>query len=207
MKFLPNIIMNNTESSIKELNFWQNILSLVEKILVNADDDDETRLYKSVQLVSAVMVSVAAFIWGIIYFWFGEFLAGSIPLTYALMTILSLLILRIYKFYQFFRFSQVLMFLTLPFLLMASLGGFIIGSVVIIWGFFAPIAALLSGQVRLAIYWFIAFILLVLLSGFIQPYLRTENNLPDLLVTIFFMINVGTVSFIVFLVLYFFFKR
>jgi signal transduction histidine kinase len=98
------------------------------------------------------------------------------------------------------------MFLTLPFLLMASLGGFIIGSVVIIWGFFAPIAALLSGQVRLAIYWFIAFVLLVLVSGFIQPYLRTENNLPDLLVTIFFIINIGTVSFIVFLVLFFFFK-
>jgi signal transduction histidine kinase len=90
---------------------------------------------------------------------------------------------------------------------MASLGGFIIGSVVIIWGFFAPIAALLSGQVRTAIYWFIAFAFLVLVSGFIQPYLRTENNLPELLVTIFFIINIGTVSLIVFLMLFYFFKR
>jgi signal transduction histidine kinase len=199
--------MNNTEGSVNELNIWQNILSLVEKILVNADDDDETHLYKSVQLVSAIMVSVAAIIWGVIYLSFGEYLAGSIPLTFAAVTILSLLVLRVYKIYQFFRFSQILMFLILPFLLMASLGGFIIGSVVIIWGFFAPIAALLSGQVRLAVYWFIAFVLLVLVSGFIQPYLRTENNLPELLVTIFFIINLGTVSFIVFLVLFFFFKR
>jgi len=199
--------MKNTEGSVNELNLWQNILLLVEKILVNADDDDETHLYKSVQLVSAIMVSVAAIIWGIIYLSFGEYLAGSIPLTFAAVTILSLLVLRVYKIYQFFRFSQILMFLTLPFLLMASLGGFIIGSVVIIWGFFAPIAALLSGQVRLAVYWFIAFVLLILVSGFIQPYLRTENNLPELLVTIFFIINIGTVSFIVFLVLFFFFKR
>ena len=43
--------MKNTEGSVNELNLWQNILLLVEKILVNADDDDETHLYKSVQLV------------------------------------------------------------------------------------------------------------------------------------------------------------
>lgn len=199
--------MENSEGSIKSLNRWQNILSVVEKILVSPDDDEETRLHKSVQLVSAIMVSVAAFIWGIIYFLYGEFLSGSIPLTYAIVTIMSLLVLRFYKIYQFFSFSQILMFLILPFLLMLSLGGFIIGSVVIIWGFVAPIAALLSGKVNRAVYWFIAFATLVLVSGYLQPYLRKENNLPDVAVTIFFVINIGAVAFIVFRVLYYFFKQ
>jgi len=84
---------------------------------------------------------------------------------------------------------------------MASLGGFVNGSAVIVWGFFAPIVKLLTGQVRNAIYWFIAFVFSVLVSGYIQPYLRTDNNLPDTLKTVFFILNIGTVSFIVFQIL------
>ena len=90
---------------------------------------------------------------------------------------------------------------------MLALGGFVKGSVVIVWSILAPIGALLSGQLRQAIFWFNAFIFLVILSGILQPYLRPENNLPDEAVSLFFIINIGTVSFITFLVLNYFVKQ
>jgi len=193
--------MSKNKQTIASLGFWQRIFVDTLKIGVNADDDDETRLHKLIMVITSVTISFAGTIWGIIYISFGELQAGLIPMFYAVFTMLSLMALRVYDIYRFFNFSQILMILMLPYLLMVSLGGFVSGSVVIIWGFFAPIAALLSGQVRASFYWFFSFVILVLVSGFIQPYLNTENNLPDIVRIIFFVINIGTVSFVIFLVL------
>ena len=99
------------------------------------------------------------------------------------------------------------MSLLLPFLLMASLGGYINGSAVIIWGLFAPISALLSGQLRQSYFWFTVYTALLIFSGFVQPYLRTSNNLPPEIQTTFFVFNLGVVAFIIFQVLNFFVKK
>jgi len=183
------------------MNFWQNVFAKTLRIGVNDDDDDETRLHKLIMVITSVAISVAGTIWGIIYIYFGEFQSGLIPISYAVFTIITLLILRVYNIYRIFNFTQILLTLLLPFLLMISLGGFVSGSVVIVWAFFAPIVALLSGQVRAAIYWFLSFVVLVLVSGLIQPHLNTENNLPETLRIIFFVINIGTVGLVIFLVL------
>lgn len=90
---------------------------------------------------------------------------------------------------------------------MLTLGGFVNASAVIVWAFFAPLASLLSGNVRKAIYWFSAFVILIFLSAIIEPYTRAENNLPGIVKTIFFAINIGTVSFVNFLVLVNFVKN
>jgi signal transduction histidine kinase len=153
------------------------------------------------------MTSFAAAIWGIVYIWFDEVLAGWIPLSYSIITILLVVILRVFNIYRIFSFTQIFMALLLPFLLMASLGGYINGSVVIIWGLFAPISALLSGQLRQARYWFAVYAALLIFSGFVQPYLRTSNNLPPGIQMVFFVFNLGTVTFIIFEVLIFFVKK
>jgi guanylate cyclase len=45
---------------------------------------------------------------------------------------------------------------------------------------------------------------LVVLSGFLQPYLRFTNHLPQILVTVFFVLNIGAVSSIAFVLLHYF---
>lgn len=193
--------MDSNKNSIISISFWQKVFVNTSNIGGNPEDNEETRLHKLIMVLIAIMISVAASIWGLIYISFGELRSGLIPLTYTLITIVSLLIMRAFNIYRIFSFVQIFLILILPFLLMVSLGGFINGSGVIIWGFFAPISALLSGKVREAIYWFLGFVLLVLLSGFIQPLFDFDNNLPDLVKIIFFVINISTVSLIVFLVL------
>jgi signal transduction histidine kinase len=90
---------------------------------------------------------------------------------------------------------------------MISLGGFISGSAVILWGVLAPIGALLCGTSSQAWYWFIAYILSLIFCGIIQPFLPNNNNLPNTIITIFFVINLGAVSAITFVVLKYFVKQ
>jgi len=195
------------EDSIKHLNLWQIILTAVENIGVASDDDEETSLQKSVLIKTSILISVAAVIWGAIYVWVGEVRAGLIPLSYAFLSTCSLFILKISNIFRLFRLSQIILILLLPFLLMIALGGYVNGSAVIVWSILAPIGALLSGQFRQAKFWFFAFIFLVILSGFLQPYLRTDNALTESVIVLFFIINISTVSFITFLVLNYFVKQ
>ena len=117
------------------------------------------------------------------------------------------MMLRTSRSFKVFRFIQLLLTLLLPVLVMLALGGFINGSAVILWGLLAPIGALLCGSSRQALEWFLAFFASVVISAIIQPYLRTENNLPHEVVLVFFVVNISAVSTVIFLVLNYFVKQ
>jgi len=92
---------------------WQNILSKVEKMGVIDDEDEQVRLQKSVLVVTAMWIGRAAIFWGLIYYIYGEYLAGSIPISYSILTLLSFQLLKASKNFRFFSFSQILMLLLL----------------------------------------------------------------------------------------------
>jgi signal transduction histidine kinase len=199
--------MNIAKENTSHLKFWEKILSILEEIGLDETDEEQSRLEKIIMVRTSVLINVAAIIWGLIYLQFDEVLAGIIPLSYVFLSTLSLFILKLYNNFPVFRFTQIALILLLPFVLMMTLGGFIKGSVVILWALLAPIGALLSGQLRQALYWFIGFLGLIIVSGFLQPLLRTYNNLPDGIITLFFIINIIAVTFIIYLVLNYFVKN
>jgi adenylate cyclase len=167
-------------------------------------DGDNLRLKKSLMVVLSLPFVVAGLLWGILYFSFGEKLAGSIPFSYGIFSLLSIFHFGITGKFQLFRFSQLLLVLLLPFLLMMSLGGFIGGSSVILWSLICPLGALLFDEAENALKWFLAFIGLVVFSGLIQPYLPFSSDLPATVIIFFFVINLFGVSGIIFLMLYYF---
>jgi signal transduction histidine kinase len=138
---------------------------------------------------------------------FDEPVPALIPFCYSLLSTVNLIVLRFSRSFKNFRFVQLLLTLLLPVLVMLALGGFVNGSAVILWGLLAPIGALLCGGSRQAFQWFLSYFALVLLSAFLQPYLRTENNLPHAVILSFFVINIGAVSTVIFLVLNYFVKQ
>ena len=182
----------------------QKTLSYVAQIGVNSEDPDEIRLQKTLLVVIAIMVIPAAVLWGIVYLIFGEGLAASIPLSYAVISSLSIFIFSRTKRYQFYRFSQLFLIVLLPFMLMVALGGFVSSSAVIIWALLCPMGALVFSSPRSAVYWFLVYLGLVVLSGFLQTFVRPANNLSPLLITLFFVLNIGAVSGIAFVLLYYF---
>jgi adenylate cyclase len=185
----------------------QKLISRISRIGADPRDSDTVRLQKGLLVSGAFMFLAAGAVWGGIYMAFGEWLAGSIPLSYALVSLSSVLLFAWTKRYQLFRSSQLTLILLLPFLLMVALGGFINSSAVILWSLISPLGALLFDEPRRAPRWFIAFLGMVVLSGFLQPYVRLSNHLPQSLVLGFFVLNIGAVSAIAFTLLYSFVRQ
>ncbi|HXQ39495.1 MAG TPA: adenylate/guanylate cyclase domain-containing protein [Anaerolineales bacterium] len=185
-------------------DFLQRMVPLVARIGSNPHDDDDIRLQKSLLVLCAFPFMFAGVFWGLLYIFANEPLAGAIPLGYAIISMLSIIYFGRTRQYQFFRFSQLTLILLLPFLLMVALGGFLDGSAVVLWALICPMGALLFDEPRHAPRWFLAFIILVVLSGLLEPYVRANNNLSPELVNFFFVINLIGVGSLVFMMVFYF---
>jgi guanylate cyclase len=162
-------------------------------------DSDDVRRKKRYLVASAVLVLPAGLIWGLIYFAFGEPVAGAIPLGYSVFSAVSIAAFARTRSFGVFRALQLLFILLLPFLLQIALGGFVPASAVVVWSLLCPFGALVFHDVRNATRWFVLFVVLVALSPFVGT--RLDNGLPLWLVTLLFVLNISTVSSIVFVLL------
>src|SRR2546421_6969254 len=82
----------------------------------DVDSQAQQQLFASV----ALWFICAGALWGVAYLLFGEPLGASIPLGYAVISLVSLYLCRRTHYYRFFRSSQFLLILFLPFLLMIA---------------------------------------------------------------------------------------
>lgn len=180
------------------------VFAWVARIGADPNDEDDIKLQKSLLVICAILFIFAGAAWGLMYILFGEALAGMIPLSYSAISLLSIFHFGLTRRYHFFRFSQLVLILLLPFLLMVTLGGFVNGSAVILWALICPLGALLFDKRSHAPAWFLAFLGLVVLSGFLQPYVGSANNLSPGVVIFFFAINLMGVSTIIFLMFSYF---
>ena len=178
------------------------IVALAARIGADPSDSDDVRLQKALLVGASFMFILAGALWGVAYLALGEPIAGSIPLSYSVVSLLSVVIFALTRRYRFFRFSQLLLILLLPFLLQVAMGGFINSSGVVLWSLLCPLGALLFSEPRHAPGWFLAYLGLVFVSGVIQPYLRVGNTLSPGLVIVFFVANIGGASGIAFILLY-----
>ncbi len=96
------------------------------------------------------------------------------------------------------------MIFVLPFALMLSLGGYVLGSAVMAWAVIAPLGALWGGTAREAVIRVFAFLAAAVVSGLVEPLLRTSNGLPEWLRTAFFVLNLGIFMSVVVWLLYYF---
>ena len=177
--------------------FSLDIPTSLTRLASNPGDDQDTVLKKSALVITSLMVVVAATIWGIIYVLYDEPLAGAIPLSYAVLSLLTLIWLT-RKNFRLYLISQLTLMLILPFLLMTALGGYALSSAVIIWPLITALGALTYTSRPQAVRIMAIYLALLIIAGLIEPYTRSTNNLPDWLITLFFVLNLGTVSLIAF---------
>lgn len=166
--------------------------------------DDPLRLQKTIVFAFAMMVSAAGIIWGLTYLLAGAEVAASIPFAYSALSFVNIVVFRMRRDFPLFRFIQLLLTLVLPFLLLVVLGGFEPSSAVILWSLLAPLGALLVADRAQAKRWFLAFIALVLISAFLDVSATEEEPLSSGFVVLFYIMNTGAVSAIVFILLHYF---
>ncbi|MGE5139850.1 MAG: adenylate/guanylate cyclase domain-containing protein [Rudaea sp.] len=172
-------------------------ISVASRVGADSSDSEDIRLQKAILVLGSSMFIAAGAAWGVMYWAFGEWLAGSIPLGYSVISTLSVFFFARTRIYPLFRTTQLLLILLLPFLLQIALGGFINSSAVVLWSLICPIGALLLTDYRQALAWFLAYLLFVAISGLLQAYVRTSNNLPHGVIILFFVLNIGVISSIV----------
>lgn len=116
-------------------------------------------------------------------------------MSYSVISLLTLIHYFKIKTTAFLEISQLLLVLLLPFFLMWSLGGFFHGSTVMIWALFTPIAASIFMNKKDALFWFIAYFILLLFSAAIQNFLAINiTPIPEVARIIFFVLNLGAGS-------------
>jgi guanylate cyclase len=183
---------------------FQKFLPLVSRLGIDPNDSGEVRLQKSSLVLGSFMFIFAGALWGVLYFALGKTIAGWIPLSYAVVSLLSIVLFHVTRRFQFFLISQLLLILLLPFLLMIALGGFIQSSGVILWSLISPMIALLFFEPRRAFRWLASYLGLVALSGFFEFRPLVLSSLPPMIVTLFFVMNIGAVSAILIVLLAYF---
>jgi hypothetical protein len=195
-------LISGLDKLINIIDVWIERLSKAGSL---ESDSEEQRLRKAVLVFLAVIYTMAGIVWGFGYLLLNLPVSGSIPLSYSLISAVSLLYFFKTKHYNFFCRSQLTLILILPFLLQWSLGGLTASSAVVLWSILAPIGALMFAGTTRSIPWFIAYVLLMVISG-----LQTggsgwqQGTLPNAFVAFSFVMNIGGVSAIVFVLLRYF---
>ena len=183
------------------IKFWADRLSKAGSL---PSDTQDQKLRKAVLIFLAIIYCILGIFWGVGYFALGLPVSGSIPLSYSIVSAFSLLYFFRTKRYKFFCRSQLVLILIFPFVLQWSFGGFAASGGVIIWSILSPIGALMFAGTTRALPWFFAYVLLMALSGFIDGKAIQQATLPPLIIVISFVLNIGSVSAIVFALLKYF---
>jgi len=175
---------------------------------IDPSDSEELRLNKSLLMFATGLASVASMLWLVIYWSLGPQLSSNLPFAFQILLATNLAIYLRWGNFDFFRISQLALFLFFPFVVQWSIGNFITASGITIWGMLAPIGAILFFGSREAFAWFIAYLFMLLMSGFFDYHLasaeiQTKSQIPIKTAVIFFALNFAAVSTIVFLLLRF----
>jgi adenylate cyclase len=201
---LCKLYNQSTGDKVLTNNRLPKILNWINTLGTDPGDSDDVRLEKTLLVTGGIMVIAATALWGTVYSVFNEPLAGGISFLYSATALISLIYFGITHRHQAVLFIQMLMGLVLPNLQMLSLGGFMNSSAVNLWSLISPLAALIFYGSKRAIRWWLAYLAIVVMTGFAQPFISPGNNLPGPLVIGFFVMNITAVSSIVFITLNYF---
>lgn len=166
---------------------------------------DADRLASGLFLLVTGSGAAAGLLWAIGYALLGRPLSAAVPGGFALVAAAVGWRLAAKRSLGRLREFMLLLILLLPALLQASLGGYVKGSAVIMWSFFAPLSALVFFGPAAGWAWVAGFATVVVVSALFDATLaRSVAPLPAFAETALFAFNLCGVAIVVTLVLAYF---
>ncbi len=160
-------------------------------------DPDEVRLYKATISLTTALISLAGLLWAGMYAALGLYRAAAFPFTYAVISILTFPLAILANRFDLFRLGQLVMMAALPFLLQWQLGGIARSGAVVVWSFWTPLYALITGRGREWQGWLAVFIALMATSGVLEDQIAASAPpLTPVLSAIFFAMNIGGLALV-----------
>ena len=177
------------------------VTARLAQVGADPDDDDDLRARKALLvLISALILPVAA-LWGALYLALGS-PVGVVPLVYFAVLFGAMAVFsRTRDFPWLLRVGQVDILLA-PTLSMIPLGGFLDSAGVGLWGILAPLGALVFGDVRSAVRWYVAYLVVFLGAGIAGEVVGPIwPPLPEGFTTAMLALNIAVGGTIVFVLL------
>jgi adenylate cyclase len=171
---------------------------------IGADPRDtaDERFRKRLLVGVAVIILPVGFLWGCLYWAFGEEPVALTPWAYVAGSALSLAVFARTRNFDSLRTSQLLLILVAPALGTVMVGGLRESSAVILWSLLAPLGAVALDRPGRAWPWFAAFVATVLLALGLAEVVRPDGaDLPDGFVRTFDVLNIVVVSSVAMLLL------
>jgi adenylate cyclase len=163
---------------------------------IGADDrdDDELRQKKALLVLLAILVLPVSVVWGSLYLGFGS-PVGVIPFIYFAVSIASLVVFARTRSFQLLLTTQLLDIMLTTTVGQMLIGGFLPSGGVGLWGILAPLGALVFLEVRQAVRWFAAFVVVFVLTGLAGELFVPDADLPASFTSTMLALNVvGTAS-------------
>jgi adenylate cyclase len=167
------------------------------RVGADPEDGEELRQKKTLLVLLAVLILPVSIVWGGLYLGFGSSV-GILPFIYLAISIGSLVLFARTRSFRFLLVTQLLDILLLTAAGQMLVGGFLPSGGVGLWGILAPLGALVFLEVRRAVGWFGAFVLVFVLTGVAGEVLFRDADLPIGFTTTMLALNVvgaGAVAF------------
>ena len=157
-------------------------------------DDEELRQKKALLVLLAILVLPVSVVWGSLYLGLGS-LVGIVPFVYFAVSLASLVVFARTRRFELLLVTQLLDILLTTTAGQMLVGGFLPSGGVGLWGILAPLGALVFLEVRQAVRWFVAFLVVFLLTGVAGELFFSDADLPVWFTSTMLALNViGTAS-------------
>jgi adenylate cyclase len=179
------------------IGWIDNGVGSLARIGVGPDDDQELREKKTLLVLLALLILPVSAVWGGVYLAFGS-PVGIVPYIYFAVSVGSLVLFARTRSFRLLLVIQLVDILITTTAGQMFVGGFLPSGGVGLWGILAPLGALVFLDVRQAIRWFVAFVLVFLLLGIAGEALFPDANLPIWFTSTMLALNVigtGAVAF------------
>jgi class 3 adenylate cyclase len=175
----------------------------MQNIPVDSEEEpyaQEKKLHRDLLIFACAFMNLAVVLWLAIYWAMGLHFSTNVPLGYQVISVASLVHFSKYKNFELFRFVQLSLFLFVPFVMQWSIGSAVTASGVMLWALLAPIGALVVKGWRDSIPWFIAYMVMTVVSGGFDYYLGNGDASGVAMKTIgfFFALNFAAMSSIIY---------
>lgn len=186
------------------MNLFSNAAETLRTAGITPADSAELKIQKTLLVFATGLLCIASMLWLLLYRELGPHFSSTAPFVFQLILAGNLALYLKTRNFDFFRLTQLSAILFFPFIVQWSIGNFITASGISLWGLLAPIGAILIiGAVESAA-WFIAYLVLLALSGFFDYYLADSllvTRVPVETSVVFFGLNFAGVSTIAYILL------
>ncbi len=177
------------------------LIQLTKKYASRADDTEEIAFLKQLILVVALSCCVCGLLWSLLYtIVFGFGLTALLPLFFVVIVGSTILITNQLADHRLLVYTQLACITWISALIQWSIGSMDHSGLVIAWSFLGPLGAVIFLSFRQSLIWIVMFCVIVVISAAFEPTLLGHvQEVSDSVKTLFYIMNIGVSSIVVFI--------